>query len=196
MEGGAASALLDDAGRTGVLRRAAVACARSAHDERFRPQIEPYLRALDDAMEHDDFAQAMEMIEALRPALELSPLSRFALHVHSAEGWAQMRSAFAGVTAGTRAPSRFCAEHSTTSSRAFTANCIARPRPGLQTPMRRDQPGDLLHAIEAYRSAAVSRMRRPIPSARRACICAWVSCIIISRARAARSRPSARACAA
>ena len=156
MEGGAASALLER-------MRAAQVCYDApqwhaldpAHDERFRPQIEPYLRALDDAMEHDDFAQAMEMIEALRPALELSPLSRFALHVHSAEGWAQMRSAFAGVTAG--------------SARAIEIlrRTLDNIEPGVHREVyraastwladayaKRDQPGDLLHAIEAYRSAS------------------------------------------
>jgi hypothetical protein len=38
-------------------------------DERFRPQLEPYLRALDDAMSHEDAAQARDAIEALWPAL-------------------------------------------------------------------------------------------------------------------------------
>jgi tetratricopeptide (TPR) repeat protein len=124
-------------------------------DERFRPQLEPYLRALDDAMSHEDAAQARDAIEALWPALVLAPLSAFALNVHAAEAWAHLRAASSGEPDGYA--------HAIDLLRKTLDNVEPAEQPDLyraactwlaEAYAGRDQAGDLMHAIEACRIAA------------------------------------------
>ena len=126
-----------------------------ARDDRFRSQLEPYLRALDEAMEHDDFAHALETIETLRPALALAPLSRFALNMHISEGWAHMRSA--SVDAEERS------ERAIEILRRTLDNIEPAEQPDLyraaamwlaEAYSKGDQAGALRHAIEAYRTVS------------------------------------------
>lgn len=156
--GGAAKALLEQM-RAAQLSFGAPAAQPldPAHDERFRPQLDRYLRALDDAMEHDDIANALDTIETLRPALTLAPLSRFALNIHISEGWAHMRAALAGdAQAATRAIEIV---------RRTLDNIEPADQPDLyragamwlaEAYSKREQSGDAQHAIEAYR--AVSKL--------------------------------------
>jgi len=156
--GGAATALLEKM-RAAQLSFEAPAAEPldPACDDRFRPQLEPYLRALDQAMERDDFAHALETIETLRPALALSPLSRFALNMHISEGWAHMRAASADAQAR---PVR-----AIEILRKTLDNFESAEQPDLyraaamwlaEAYSKGDQAGDLRHAIEAYRT--VSRL--------------------------------------
>jgi tetratricopeptide (TPR) repeat protein len=126
-----------------------------ARDERFSPELEPYLRALDQSMEHDDFGQALETIDTLRPALALAPLSRFALNLHIAEGWAHMRSALAGDEGGSARAIEMLrktldniepGEHRDLYGAASTWLAEAYAK--------RNRTGDLQHAIEAFRVAS------------------------------------------
>jgi tetratricopeptide (TPR) repeat protein len=154
--GGAATALLEKL-RVAQLSFEAPAAEPldPACDDRFRPQLEPYLRALDEAMEHDDFAHALETIETLRPALALAPLSRFALNIHISDGWAHMRSASAG------------AEERSARAIEILRRTLDNIEPAEQPDLYRaaamwlaeayskgDQAGDLRHAIEAYRTVS------------------------------------------
>lgn len=154
--GGAATALLEK------MRAAQLSCEAPApepldpaRDDRFRPQLEPYLRALDEAMEHDDFARALETIETLRPALALAPLSRFALNIHISEGWAHMRLASVGGEER--------AAHAIEILRKTLDNIEPAEQPDLyraaamwlaEAYSTGDQAGDLQHAIEAYRTVS------------------------------------------
>ncbi len=166
MESGAAAALLE---RLRAAQRSYDAPEWERldpdRDERFQPQLEPYLRMLDEAMEHDDYLRAQDAIEAVWPALALAPMSAFALRIHIAEGWAQMRSAFAGVAAG-------CAR-AIDVLRKTLDNIEPGAHPQLyraastwlaEAYAKRDQPGDLLHAIEAYRSASRLDVARVHPA--------------------------------
>jgi tetratricopeptide (TPR) repeat protein len=156
--GGAAKALLEQMRAAQLSFEAPAAQPLDpAQDERFRPQLDRYLRALDDAMEHDDIANALDTIETLRPALILAPLSRFALNIHISEGWAQMRAALAGdAQAAARAIEIL---------RRTLDNIEPAEQPDLyragamwlaEAYSKREQSGDAQHAIEAYR--AVSKL--------------------------------------
>ena len=154
--GGAATALLEKM-RAAQLNFEAPAAEPldPARDDRFRPQLEPYLRALDEAMECDDFAHALETIETLRPALALAPLSRFALNMHISEGWAHMRAASADAQAR---PVR-----AIEILRKTLDNFEPAEQPDLyraaamwlaEAYSKGDQAADLRHAIEAYRTVS------------------------------------------
>ena len=131
-----------------------------ARDDRYRSQLEPYLRALDEAMPADDFGRALEIIEALKPAIALAPLSRFALSLHISAGWAKKRAAFTGDGEAAGQVIHIL---------RATLDCIEDARhPDLyragamwlaESYSQRAAPGDLAHAIEAYR--AVARLHDP-----------------------------------
>jgi tetratricopeptide (TPR) repeat protein len=154
--GGAATALLEQMHAAPLTAEAPAAQPLDpAHDERFRPQLDPYLRALDEAMEHNDIAYALDTIETLRPTLTLAPLSRFALNIHISEGWAHMRSAFAGEAQA--------AGRAIELVRRTLDNIEPAEQPDLyragamwlaEAYSKREEAGDAQHAIEAYRAVS------------------------------------------
>lgn len=126
---------------------AALDPSRSAEHRAF---VDPALRELDDAQEHDDYERASRALVTLGPFLIHAPLSRFALNLHLAQGWIQKRRAFEGEPgAATRAIDAF---------RDVMISIDARHRDLLRLASRwlgqayslRDQPGDLRRAILAY----------------------------------------------
>jgi tetratricopeptide (TPR) repeat protein len=155
LEGGAAGALLERLHAAGIAHEAPEWYPLDpTRDARFGPQIEPYVRGIEQAMTHDDYVEVLQLAEALRPALELSPMSRFALHVHAVEGWAHMRSAFAGVAAGS--------SRAIEQLRRTLDNFEPAQHPDLYRAAaswladayaRRDQSGDLQQALAGYQSS-------------------------------------------
>jgi len=122
-----------------------------SRSDEHRPVVDPALRELDEAQEHDDHERAARALDTLRPFLIRAPLSRFALNLHLAEGWVQKRRAFEGdAEAATRAIDAF--------RDVMGSIDVSRHRDLLrlaslwlgQAYSRRDQPDDLRRAILAH----------------------------------------------
>jgi len=116
-----------------------------------RPTVDPALRELDEAQEHDDHERAARVLATLKPFLVHAPLSRFALNLHLAEGWVEKRRAFDGDDdAATRA---IDALRDVMGSIDYYRHRDLLRLAELwlgQAYSRRDQPDDLRRAILAY----------------------------------------------
>jgi hypothetical protein len=124
-----------------------------SHSAEQEPILAPYLKQLDDAAEIDDHMRAAQIIDVLRPYLVQAPLSRFALNLHATEGWVDKRRAFSQEPAA--------ASRAIETLRSVMDSIDEATHPDLvrvaslwlaQSYSKRDEAGDLLSAILAYRN--------------------------------------------
>jgi len=123
-------------------------------DEKYRDDIQPLLRELFAARDDGDHARVWQVVGALRPFLPLAPFSVFAIQVHVIEGWVLMREAWSSNSAE-------AAGAAIETLRNVMDGFDERAQPSLyhdaawylaQAYCKRNAPGDLDDAVQAYRT--------------------------------------------